>query len=147
MKKTKHRRKVSPLHNPVGLAFAKQTLVSSARDIKIELYLRDDGDDCTGMLANLAILIGTACSAGAAIEDRPAWVRQLHGALRTVQHLCMAGYKWQPEYAHAFSRALEIAESKVMTLPVDALFKALHEAHWFSDRIERHVIDGQEIAA
>jgi hypothetical protein len=90
--------------NPVVLAYSKDardTRQAKASEefadqlitTRISMLSAQDGEDATELLARLSVVIGTPCEAGARQHgrDQP-WVRQLHGALRTIQSMCLDGY-------------------------------------------------------
>jgi len=100
------------------------------------------------MLAKLSVIIGTPCEAGARTVGRSApWVRQLHGALRSVQAMCLAGYKWNASFAPALERAIDLAEEHQNGLPVDVFTKAWIEANGMATLVLAHRVDAETVAA
>jgi hypothetical protein len=116
---------------------------------RLALYSMEHGQDATDMLARLMVVIGTPCEAGAQTEsigrDAP-WVRQLHGALRTLQSMCLADYRWDSRYADAIDRAIEVAGEDRTTLPVDNYAKAWIEANGLAHIVWAHQITPESIA-
>lgn len=57
------------------------------------------------LLVNLAWQIGLGAEIAAAIEPGSVRAKRLHGALRTVVDLCLAGYVWRAAFADALDQA------------------------------------------
>ena len=114
----------------------------------IKILTMDDGADATEMLASLAVVIGTVCEAGGNQyrAAKPPWVRQLHGALRTVQDMCLHGYLWQSQYAAAMERAIEIASEDRPDLDVRIFFDAWDKAVGVADLIWAHQVEAGAVA-
>lgn len=100
------------------------------------------------MLAALAVVIGTPAEAGARTYGRsPAWVRQLHGALRIVVDMCLqSGYRWRTDMAHALDRAVEIAAARPDHLPAHHFTEAWKEANALAVQILNHTVTEGAIA-
>lgn len=114
---------------------------------RLQLWILQDGDDATTMLAKLSVIIGTPCEAGARTVGRSAWVRQLHGALRCVQAMCLAGYKWNASFAPALERAIDLAEEHQNGLPLATFAQAWVEANGMASLVLAHRVDAETVAA
>ena len=151
-------RKPAPPH-PI-IALAKQQAALSVRrssddefqsqitTVKIKMLMADDGEDATELLSLLAVVIGAPAQAGAAagMYNQP-WVRQLHGALRSLQDMCLHGYTWQARYALPLTRACEIAGQDQPSVSVDVFFKAWMDATLMSEMILAHQVDDSAVLA
>ena len=124
-----------------------QSQITTART---RLLLATDGEDATELLGMLAVIIGTPCDYGALVHGRTPWVRQLHGALRTIQTMCLDGYHWQARYALAIDNAVSLAASQDIGEVTPALRKhweqAWLDANHFSNLIDQHLVDKDTIA-
>lgn len=121
---------------------------SQITTVKIKMLMMEDGEDATDLLSLLAVVIGTPAQAAslAGLYDQP-WVRQLHGALRTVQDMCLHGYRWQDRYALSLTRACEIASQDQPALSPEVFLQAWADACVMCDMILRHEVDDQVVAA
>jgi hypothetical protein len=136
------------LRNPWMRAAAEREFQQQLTESRLHLWILQDGDDATTMLAKLSVIIGTPCEAGAHTVGRSAaWVRQLHGALRCVQAMCLAGYKWNASFAPALERAMDLAEEHQNALPVDVFTKAWIEANGMATLVLAHQVDAETVAA
>lgn len=156
-----HKRQMLALQsNPIAIAVAKagrhQVRTQAARefasqllDTRIKLLSAVHGEDATDLLACLAVVIGTPCEAGARVHGHThPWVRQLHGALRTVQDLCTTHhYTWRAEYALALDRAVELAGQQRHELDAHVFAEAWAEALWLCNAILSHSVTSEAVAA
>lgn len=119
---------------------------SQITTVKIKMLMAEDGDDATELLSLLAVVIGSPAQAGAAsgMYDLP-WVRQLHGALRSIQDMCLHGYTWQSRYALPLTRACEIAGQDQPEVTVDVFIKAWLDACLMSEMIMAHTVDAEAV--
>lgn len=152
-KASQHKRQMMALHsNPVARAVhraehertkakANEEFCSQILTTRIKAMSADHGSDATELLASLAVAIGTPCEAGAREfgRDHP-WVRQLHGALRTIQAMCLAGYRWDSTLAHALDRAIEVAIEHQDAINDETFTAAWLEANGFAGEILRHEV-------
>jgi hypothetical protein len=137
------RRRAIAEHQRIDAEFQSQLTTT-----RIKLWGAADGDDATELLAALSVVIGTPCEAGARVHGRDApWVRQLHGALRTLQAMCLQGYRWQPQYAPALDAALDIAATAGLDLPTPTFTAAWIEANSFAGQVLAHTVDRETIAS
>lgn len=138
---------------PVGRLYKRENAEASFKslilDTRIKILTMEDGADATEMLASLAVVIGTVCEAGSNQykAEKPPWVRQLHGALRTVQDMCLNGYTWQAQYAAAMERAVEIASEDRPDMDVRIFFDAWDKAVGFADLIWAHQVEVGAVVA
>lgn len=123
--------------------FASQMLTTRAR-----IYMTADGEDSTELLAQLAIALGTPAEAGArSLGREPAWIRQLHGALRIILDMCLQNhYRWRTDMADALDRAMEIALDRPDTILPEHLLAAFVEAKALADTIMSHTVTEGAIA-
>ena len=152
-KTTKHGRKpdaYDKLNNPVARAVARKridkmadvfaeqmtSLISSTR---ILLYMAQDGEDATELLAQLLEIIGPMCECGARQWPDAPWVKQLHGQLRTIESMCLSGYRWNSEYADAMDRAVELAVEVRPDLDVEIFSESWQGAVVFAKLIRKHL--------
>lgn len=115
---------------------------------RMHVYQLADGEDATRVLAALAVVIGTPAEAGARTYGRaPAWVRQLHGALRIILDMCLqGGYRWRTDMADALDRAIEIAAARPDHLPAEHFVPAYKEANGLAVQILNHTVTAGAIA-
>jgi hypothetical protein len=144
--------------NPVARAFARaedRTVKTDAQEhfanqlltTRITMLQAEDGEDATELLSRLIVVIGTPCECGSRQGIREPWVRQLHGALRTIHVMCLEGYKWQSQYALAMDRAIEVAGQERHELDVVTFQMAWLEACALSAEIMAHTVSADAIAA
>lgn len=121
---------------------------SQITTVKIKMLLTHNGEDATELLSQLAVVIGAPAQAGAAagLYNQP-WVRQLHGALRTIQDMCLHGYTWQSRYALPLTRACEIAGDDQPSVSADVFFRAWMDASLMSEMILAHTVDSEAVLA
>ena len=117
--------------------FAKKMtdLISSTRML---LYMAQDGEDATELLAQLMEIIGPMCECGARQWPDQPWVRQLHGQLRSIEAMCLDGYKWEYQYANAMDRAVELATEVRPGLDVDVFTEAWQASVGIAKLIRTH---------
>lgn len=130
-------------------AQAEAEFSSQIAIVRLHLYELEDGADATSVLAALAVVIGTPAEAGARTYGRdPAWVRQLHGALRIIVSMCLqGGYRWRADTAHALDRAVEIASARPDHLPEKHFTAAWLEANALARDILNHSVTQGAIAS
>ena len=137
-------------NNPVARALRSAKAADEFRTqvltVRIKLYQFEHGADATDLLACLAVVIGTPCEAGARQFGHTPWVSQLHGALRTIQTMCLDGYCWQEQYAHALNRAIEIAV-ELRNFDVDIFTSAWQDANGLAVQIMNHAVSADAVAA
>jgi hypothetical protein len=129
---------------------AEAEFQSQITTVRTRLLLAEDGEDATELLAMLAVVIGTPCDYGALVHGRAQWVRQLHGALRTIQAMCLNGYHWQTQYALAIDNAVNLAATQDIGEVTPELRKhweqAWLDANHFANLIHRHLVDKDTVA-
>lgn len=121
---------------------------SQITTVKIKMLMSQEGEDATDLLSLLATVIGAPAQAGAAagLHHLP-WVRQLHGALRSIQDMCLHGYTWQTRYALPLTRACEIAGQDQPAVSPEVFLQAWLDAALMSEMILAHQIDEQAVLA
>lgn len=129
--------------NQANAEFQAQMLTARTR-----IYMTTDGEDATELLAQLAIALGTPAEAGArSLGREPAWIRQLHGALRIILDMCLqSGYRWRSDMADALDRAMEIALDRPDTIKPEHFLAAFIEAKALADSIMAHTVTEGAIA-
>jgi len=138
----------SPVGRSINKARSDFEFKNQIFSLRIKILEMVDGCDATETLASLAVVIGTVAQAGASqYGSEPAWVRQLHGALRTVEMMCHDGYKWQSKYAAAMEIAVGIASQDRPDLDEKTFISAWDAAIGFADQIFDHNIAECEISA
>lgn len=129
---------------------AEAEFQSQITTVRTRLLLAEDGEDATELLAMLAVVIGTPCDFGALVHGRVQWVRQLHGALRTIQTMCLDGYRWQAQYALAIDNAVNLAATQDIGEATADRRKhweqAWLDASHFATLINRHLVDKDTVA-
>lgn len=129
-----------------GKRKAESDFQSQLLTTRLKIMLAEDGKDATELLAVLAVVIGTPCEAAARCGIREPWVRQLHGALKTVESMCLRGYVWRTEYTEAIDRAIEISEEHGGGMPIQEFSAAWAEAYSLSAQILAHNVKQGSIA-
>lgn len=137
--------------SPVGRMVTRDTADAAFKSLiittRIKILTMDDGADATEILASLAVIVGTVCEAGSRQFGRELpWVRQLHGALRTVLAMCLAGYKWQSKYAAALDCAVGVAAQDRPELDVRIFTNAWDGARGLADIIFAHQVCAGDVA-
>lgn len=98
----------------VGQALAHQAMVEAMVEQEIKLLLAADGQDVTATLARIGLPIGITAVALENLEGRSQDMRMLHGALRTIQSLCVDNaYKWDGIYTDSLINAVNIAKRRI----------------------------------
>lgn len=134
-------------HAEAHKANAEATFQSQITTARIILWSTPDGVDATELLSLLAVVIGAPCECGARqYGHAPAWVRQLHGAMRSVAAMCLNGYRWDITQTAAIDRAIEIAAEIRLDLEVDTFIDAWKEANGLAFSIERHTFSADQVA-
>lgn len=148
------RQRLALLGNPVFRAIQTQRKGQHEAEFqdqlvttRTKLFMAEDGEDATELLASLAVVIGTTCDAGAAQfgRDEKPWVRQLHGALRTIQVMCLEGYTWQSQHALALNRAVILATDNTDGLDTEIFTQAWLDANAFAVQILAHQVKPDSI--
>lgn len=112
-----------PAHrNPVARAVAKHAMEQAARTERIATLLMQQGEEATDTLAHLAWIIGVGAETALQVHGpQAASTRRLHGALRTVQAMCLQhAYRWQAAHAVPLQAALAEAHQIITTHPAQA---------------------------
>jgi hypothetical protein len=148
-----HRHQLAIRSNPVAKAFSRSVKSAAAKQfesqlltVRILMLQAQDGDDATELLSTLAHVIGTPCECASMQKSREPWVRQLHGALRTIQTMCMEGYKWQSKYALSLDKAVEVAIKDRHELDQEVFKIAYASAVLFGEDILKHNVGADAVA-
>ena len=154
--KPKRNKKYRPMHServrishPVTIAIAMRDIEVFANDISTRAYILADGSDATNVLARLAEFIGMAAEGERMANGPSLRLRLLHGALRNIQGMCLAGYTWNAAFAVSMDRAMQNALKVITELPSHCA-QARLDAQYFADLIRAHkvtpnVIQGPEL--
>ena len=136
--------------NPVGLAVARASLRDTALELKINMYLTEEGEHAPELLGHLALVIGTCAEAGLMVYGPEPWVKRMHAGLRNVQALCLDnGYRWSKASVTVFEELLDTAAESLMTMPLPELLVAHDAALWFcrvikAQKVSRDTVLGVE---
>lgn len=139
--------------NPVAKALAKHQMQQAARDERIATLMLEQDEDATDALAHLGWIIGTGAGTAAAVHGVHSPVmRRLHGALRTVEAMCLQhGYRWQVAQALALQQALAEAHELIATHPAAAAPMTDNAGHLAglitSHKLKPGVVAGAELYA
>lgn len=137
-----------PPSNPVHGAVVRAKLNSAVRDLKIGFLIAETGDDATDNLAELALVLTPICVGGMAQHGREQpWVRVLHGALRTLQAMCLNDYRWDRTYAPALENALDLALAHMPSIETRFLVAATQQGYNFADLIKAHQVTPNTVAS
>ena len=146
---TRQKRRDSLATNPVAKAVERARIARLADEFakkmtglilstRMLLYAAQDGEDATELLAQLMEIVGPMAECGARQWPGEPWVRQLHGQLRSVEAMCLAGYRWDYQYANAMDRAVELATEERPGLDVEIFTEAWKVAVGYAALIRRH---------
>jgi len=144
-----------PKSSPVEAAVLRAKANKAAREhatnllhARLQMWSAVDGEDGTDLLSKLALSIGVPCVAWHDEHGRaePA-VRLLHGALRTIQQMCLEGYRWRSANAPALDRALELASEYRSSARPDLFMQAWIDAVTFSAEILAHKVTSETISS
>lgn len=126
---------------------AVDTYSSHLTTARLKVWSAPNGADATQLLAMLMVVIGTPCECGARqYGHAPAWVRQLHGALRAIRDMCANGYRWDSAAAPMLDRAIQLAAEHRPDLDRETFVASWMEANAIANAIERHQFMTAEIA-
>lgn len=126
---------------------AEATYNSHLTTARLKVWDTAHGADATQLLAMLMVVIGTPCECGARQYGHgPAWVRQLHGALRAISAMCTNGYRWDSATTPMLDRAIQLAAEQRPDLDHNTFVAAWIEANGLANAIEQHQFMATEIA-
>jgi len=131
---TKHgpSKRRNALANPVAKAIAARQITQHLRQIQVLTYLLQDGEECADQLAHMAWVIGLGCEV--AFKTNHPRARYLHGALRTVHAMALAGYRWQGHAAPQVDTALSESDT-LITKHAEIAWTMVAGAEWLAHRI------------
>jgi hypothetical protein len=112
-----------PAHrNPVARAVAKHAMEQAARTERIATLLMQQDEEATETLAHLAWIVGVGCETALQVHGpQSPLTKRLHGALRTVQAMCLQhAYRWQAQHAVPLQAALAEAHEVITAHPAQA---------------------------
>lgn len=133
--------------NPVAKAVAKRSMAQAARDEGIATLMLQQDEDATDALAHLAWIVGVGCETALAVHGaQSAATRRLHGALRTVQAVCLQhGYRWQAQHAVPLQAALAEAHELIAAHP-EAAARFTRGADCLARAIQLHELQAGDVA-
>lgn len=112
-------RQIPAWRSPVARAVAKQAMASAARNERIATLILEQDEPATEHLAHMAWVIGAGCETAIhALGLHHPISRTLHGALRSIEAMCLRhAYTWQTEHALAIEAALASAHQVIVEHP------------------------------
>lgn len=134
-------RRIPAHRNPVAKAVAIDSMMSAQRTDRIELLLLADGEPAANELAHLGWMIGVACETAmhALGVDHPT-SRTLHGALRSIEAMCLRnGYRWD------ITQALPLEAARATANQVLIDHAAIASQHTDAGHLLAHLITGQQL--
>jgi len=131
--------------NPVRIAIARKDIKDFTRDLQIKAFIMEEGEDATDNLADLGKFIGMAAEGERMLNGVTPRLRVLHGALRNIQDMCLAGYAWKSCFDASLTRAAQDARDFILDHPEHAS-AALQSAINFEVMIRGHRVKPGTIA-
>lgn len=143
---TKHgpSKRRNALANPVAKAIAVRKIKQHLRGIQTLAYLLQDEEDAADELAHMAWILGLGTEVAFALRD-DVQAKPLHGALRTVHGMALAGYRWQASVAPVVDTQLGVAE-RLINGHADIAWTMLAGAEWIAHRISTRTTAYGDIA-
>lgn len=133
----------------VGQAIAKFKALDELKDhitvVKVALYGAADGQDETQLLSHLGFVFGLVTEAELSANGSTPLARRMHGALRSVQAMCLNGYRWQAQQARPLEIAVDEALKLLTTLP-EYVVPFVPSAQYLCDRIRHHQLVMGDVA-
>jgi len=123
-------------------------LDDTLNQISIWAYGLPDGDTtprALELLANLGWCIGLGATIAIKLDPQDPQARRLHGALRAVHAMCMAGYRWRSAQAAAMDKAAREANALTMANP-DMARRHTADAYWLTERIKTRRVQASDVA-
>lgn len=102
-------REVLAFRSPVAYLYAKDDIASKISSLKVQIWIRHEGEEAVECLAQLAWIIGIATETERVVHGLTHELRSLHGCLRMIQAWCLTGYTWQIADPAGIDRCLDIA--------------------------------------
>lgn len=123
-------------------------LADTLNQVSIWAYGLPDGDSsekALELLANLGWCIGLGATIAVRLDPASPQARRLHGALRTVHAMCLAGYRWRSEMAAPMDAAAREANALTMANG-DLARQWKDEAYWLTERIKTRSVQAADVA-
>lgn len=123
-------------------------LADTLNQISIWAYGLPDGDTtprALELLANLGWCIGLGATIAIKLDPDDPQARRLHGALRAVHSMCMAGYRWRSAQAAAMDKAAREANAVTMA-NTDMAKRHADDAYWLTARIKTRTVAATDVA-
>jgi hypothetical protein len=102
-------------------------------------------DKALHLLASLGWMIGLGASVAHSVDPGSILARRLHGALRTVQGMCLAGYTWRSSNAPALELAA-VDSHELLLAHAEIALAARPEANYLRDRICSRTVSAADVA-
>lgn len=129
-------------------AHGQAELADTLNQVSIWAYGLPDGDNsdkALELLANLGWCIGLGATIAVRLDPASPQARRLHGALRTVHAMCLAGYRWRSEMAAPMDAAAR--EASALTIANGDLARQWKdEAYWLTERIKTRRVQATDVA-
>ncbi|MEC5213285.1 hypothetical protein RCH06_001831 [Polaromonas sp. CG_9.5] len=111
--------------SPVGRAVMAKEEVDSVTELmtlmtadSVRIYLTEDGERDTKLLANLTLVLGVGAEVALAFAPHNPESRRLHAALRTVVQCSVNGGRWNSSQAKILHEAAQLATEVFLAQPV-----------------------------
>lgn len=126
---------------------------SALLSVQIEVYALQDGEHCTGALAHIGWVLaaGAMTALNSTNDPKDVSLRRMHGALRSVHAMCLAGYRWRAELAPAIDAAAAEAHALMLKHPEVAQRSTSSADHYAAlirtQKVKPEHVKGSEVYA
>lgn len=112
--------------NPVARAIAKQQLKQSMLDMRIHLFMMDDGESCQSEILTIsdAIFVMACCYEFMDQEDSVEF-RKLRSAMKVLQECSEKQFKWNRDWAITIDNAIDICSENWTKIPSTIFQRAM----------------------
>lgn len=116
--------------NPVARAVAKNNLRKAILDMRIQLFMLDEGESCASELATVSFIVDVLMLAMLAQErtDCPEF-RKLRSAWGVLDAGMKGGSVWRRSHVVTLDNALEIAGEELARLPAQLVSECINMAY------------------
>jgi len=129
----------------IALSEGKARIAEYQRNVAINLYLQQTGEDATQLLCKLGWVIGLATEAEHAAAGQTPRMRALHGGLRHIQQICLSGYTWPDGPRAGLDSQLQLAVQVLQDHPSHAI-AMMQGADVFEAQIRDHLVTPESVA-
>lgn len=119
---------------PVGKAVAIAQMRSHLVTISIAIYMQQDGEPSTVLLAHLGWMLAISAEVAASTESCSVRAKMHHTALRTVYAMALDHGKWQAAQAPALHKTALDAQTLILANAAMAM-ALIPDADWIASRI------------